>query len=469
MLLNVSQTWHQVRPGEMRADCGGCHAHSQRSLLFESTAAGKPGFVPADLTRLTPVLSLTPAGETLQKYLTTRVLDVEFHRDIKPILQRSCVACHSGSTPPMGLRLDDSSIVADFDNTYNRLANDAAATYGIKPVINGQTWRGSNASRYVRKFQSRRSLLMWKLWGERLDGWINADHPSEATPGNASTLPAGADRNAADIDFTGTMMPPPGSGVTPLGNEEKLMFARWIDLGAPVDNTDARLKPFGWFNDEQKPVLTLTSPTRASSMRGLTQISFGAYDNYSGLDRSSLSVKTNFAVDGQPPGTELIGRFSEADHVWTYAFPALTGRADRPTVTVTARDMRGNESKIDRVANSINCNLDVNGDGAIDTLDARTIMAWMLGFRETTLLSLAGATPLTASEIQQRIEALRAELDLDGDNIIRAHSDGVMLLRLLLGARGAAVTQSAANMTGTRTDGFDIARYISASCGVTLP
>src|SRR5262249_51927295 len=30
MVLNSSQTWHQLRPGEIRHDCGGCHAHSQK-------------------------------------------------------------------------------------------------------------------------------------------------------------------------------------------------------------------------------------------------------------------------------------------------------------------------------------------------------------------------------------------------------------------------------------------------------
>ena len=58
--------------------------------------------------------------------------------------------------------------------------------YGIKPVISGQAWRGSNASRYVRMFQSRRSLLMWKLWGARLDGWTNASHPTETTRGDGT-------------------------------------------------------------------------------------------------------------------------------------------------------------------------------------------------------------------------------------------------------------------------------------------
>ena len=30
MVLNMAQTWHQLRPGEIRNDCGGCHAHSQK-------------------------------------------------------------------------------------------------------------------------------------------------------------------------------------------------------------------------------------------------------------------------------------------------------------------------------------------------------------------------------------------------------------------------------------------------------
>ena len=43
MVLNMAQTWHQLRPGEIRNDCGGCHAHSQKPTLFEDTAAAKAG------------------------------------------------------------------------------------------------------------------------------------------------------------------------------------------------------------------------------------------------------------------------------------------------------------------------------------------------------------------------------------------------------------------------------------------
>ena len=41
MVLNMAQTWHQVRPGEVRNDCGGCHAHSQKPTDFKQTAAAK--------------------------------------------------------------------------------------------------------------------------------------------------------------------------------------------------------------------------------------------------------------------------------------------------------------------------------------------------------------------------------------------------------------------------------------------
>jgi Hydrazine synthase alpha subunit middle domain len=348
LVLNVSQTWHQVRPGEVRNDCGGCHAHAQPQLDIAKTAAGKAEYVPHDLTKQTPILTRTSLGETLSKFHSKHVLDVEYHRDIKPILQRSCVACHTRANPAGNLALDDDSIVNGFDNTYNRLADDADAKYGHKPVISNKTWRGTNASRYVRSFQSRRSLLMWKIFGERLDGWTNASHPTESVPGDASTLPAGADANLADLDFTGTIMPPPGSNVPGLSEDEKMMFARWIDLGAPVDSSDAALAQYGWFNDEQSPTLTVSLPAGGASNKPVKEIRIGAFDNYSGLDRNSLSVKASFEVNSKPAGAELAGDLLEsADHVWTIRL-AQYFSAGSGVLTVSVKDKRGNESAVTR-------------------------------------------------------------------------------------------------------------------------
>src|SRR5262249_3911499 len=57
MVLNMAQTWHQLRPGEIRTDCGGCHAHSQQPTHFKDTAAAKADYVPFDLTKQTPLLT----------------------------------------------------------------------------------------------------------------------------------------------------------------------------------------------------------------------------------------------------------------------------------------------------------------------------------------------------------------------------------------------------------------------------
>src|SRR5262249_52916562 len=57
MVLTTAQTWHQVRPGEIRHDCGGCHAHSQKPTEFRATAAAKPDYPIWDLTQRTPLLT----------------------------------------------------------------------------------------------------------------------------------------------------------------------------------------------------------------------------------------------------------------------------------------------------------------------------------------------------------------------------------------------------------------------------
>src|SRR5262249_44732333 len=152
-----------------------------------------------------------------------------FFRDIRPLLQRSCVPCHTKTnpTPPGNLVLDDTASYDAEPGDYARLADDWQARWGYPPLVNvgGPVWRQTNASRSVRMFQGRRSLLMWKIFGARLDGWSNGDHPTESVPGDARTLPSGADINQADLDFTGSMMPPPGSGVPSLTIDEKMIFA----------------------------------------------------------------------------------------------------------------------------------------------------------------------------------------------------------------------------------------------------
>ncbi len=308
-VLNMAQTWHQVRPGEVRTDCGGCHAHSLTPLAFEDTAAADPDYPIYDLGAVTPMLrwaqgatsGLLGQDPDLEVVAATQV-DVEFKRDVRPILEARCVSCHSAAIQPTpgNLVLDDTTVVDGLPGDYKRLAADPDADWGYAPVIANGTWRQTNASRYVRRYQSRRSLLVWKLFGGRMDGWLNGDHPTESTPGVASTLPPGANANEADLDYSDTLDP---AHHTLLTGDEKMTIARWIDLGSPVD---FGTEPWhGWFLDDLRPTLTVSSPERFINQGEVNVIRVGMADANSGLDLPTFSVTADLDLVGRSAGSEL--------------------------------------------------------------------------------------------------------------------------------------------------------------------
>src|SRR5262249_39283795 len=156
---------------------------------FEKTAAAKPDYKVWDLINQTPLVTGKEHDESGQKWDANQetglafargVRSVEYQRDVKPILEKSCVACHTRkATKPAGnlvLRAEEENHEGHrFPGAYYRLALDGRAKYGHKPV-GWDSWGYPQASRYVRKFQSRRSLLVWKVYGKRLDGFDNDDH-----------------------------------------------------------------------------------------------------------------------------------------------------------------------------------------------------------------------------------------------------------------------------------------------------
>jgi len=356
LVLNMAQTWHQVRPGEMRADCGGCHAHSQAPLDFAQTAAGQAGYQVVDLAQgTTRLLTRDANGDPATRVVTGGVVDVEFYRDVRPILQRSCVSCHTKSvaSPPGNLVLDDLASYDDVPGDYARLADDETARWGYPPIAswegNAGTWRQTNASRYVRMFQSRRSLLAWKVFGRRLDGWKNSDHPTESTPGNPATFPAGANRNEADIDFTGTIMPPPGSGVPALSVDEQMTIARWIDLGAPINGGSNGTSPWGWFLDEVRPTLEMSMPRAGANAQPVTRIRVGVADANSGVEPGSLSLTADFVLAGRAAGQELadlLVALGGGVYEMTLAQPIVEPQDGHLLAQVA--DRQGNWTRVDR-------------------------------------------------------------------------------------------------------------------------
>ena len=186
MVLNMAQTWHQVRPSEIRNKCGGCHAHSRQPTPFAQTAAAKSDYPIFDLTQKTPLLTTRTSDQSGIQWDADHSagprqrmgpLNVEFYCDVKPILKRSCVACDTQKweKPAGNLVLDDDkplklhpSYPDTAPGTYFRLAKDREGRFGHKPPdrpVGFGSWGDGNASRYVRMFQSRRSLLVWKIYG----------------------------------------------------------------------------------------------------------------------------------------------------------------------------------------------------------------------------------------------------------------------------------------------------------------
>jgi hypothetical protein len=396
MTLTAAQTWHQVRPGEARYDCGGCHAHSQKPTAFEQTAAARPDYKVFDLTAQTPLLVDKSRDESKQKwdaqdetgirYVNRPVVNVEYFRDVKPILERSCTGCHTHKSekPAAGLVLDDDHLGTQpafghdagpdvpVPNTYFRLA--AWKRYTQAPA--GAMVTPQAASPYITKFQSRRSVLVWKIHGRRLDGWTNDAYPSITKIGDLKSLRGPGQsliekldyddekalrdyvqRFNIDRDYTGSVMPPPAAvkegKVQPLSDEDRRTIVRWIDLGCPIDldpqydPTKSDSRSYGWMGDDQRPTLVLTYP-QGGPNRPLDRILIGMSDAYSGIDAATFTVTANVAIDGVPAGENLAGRFTarpESRWEWKLKQPLSTAAA---TLTVAVQDRQGNTSRIER-------------------------------------------------------------------------------------------------------------------------
>jgi hypothetical protein len=366
-----------LRPGEIRTDCGGCHAHSQAPTEFKHTRAARDDYKPWDLVNTTPLVTEKKNDASKQKwdaedasglrYVKNGPLNVEYWRDIKPILAKHCAGCHTskdGKTPEGKLDLDaDDELVqrenlGKFPGTYYRLALDEKGKFGHKPP-GWDSWGGPNASRYVRKFQSRRSLLVWKLYGQRLDGFSNDDHPSEQVPGSGKLFHKGEEvdlqknRSRQDVDYLGKVMPPRGwGGGIPLSDEQKRTIARWIDLGCPIDLDHDPAKPqaasFGWMLDDQRPTLAVTAPLPGTNVE-LSRVVIGAHDYGSGLSADRFSVTADFAIGGVKPGENLAPKFkSTSQGVWEWKLDRPITELPDGTLIVSVADKQGNVTRIER-------------------------------------------------------------------------------------------------------------------------
>jgi hypothetical protein len=258
-----------------------------------------------------------------------------------------------------------------------RLALDPYSKYGHKSPVgagrSGHLWFHPQASRYVRYFQSRRSLLVWKVFGRRLDGWTNEDFAFEAVPGDPTSLiyqgrpfeKTLGNQRMINLAYTGSAMPPPEAvagtyegpdgrkiKVAPLNDEERITIVRWIDLGCPIDlafdPAYPEVRGRGWLEDDNRPTLTLTYPS-AGVNGPLTRILVGMHDYDSGLDLASFRVVADFPLNGIPAGENLASHFQpRSPGVWELALNQPLTELPRSKLIVAVSDKHGNATQIER-------------------------------------------------------------------------------------------------------------------------
>lgn len=125
------------------------------------------------------------------------------------------------------------------------------------------------------------------------------------------------------------------------------------------------------------------------------------------------------------------------------------------------------------------CNLDIDGDGIADRGDAQLVLRRLLGFDGSSLSANSVfrgcATRKTGTDIANFVDPQRLPvggvipLDIDGDGLVLAATDGLMLLRAALGLTGGAVVAAATAPGAPRTSWNDVRSYLNDSCGMALP
>lgn len=281
MTLISELTWRTVKPGEAAVNCGGCHAHSVPTLDFSATQAGRGIEIPEfnldnqttntdivsdmtqnalwDLTLNASTILADPSSdhdvEIVQKD-GFAMFGVEYYRDVEPIIESHCLACHSDPA----VTVNGGGDQPYFDGSG---VNDALGQLAFN--ADGSSWRYPQQSKYIRVPQARQSMLTWIAWDERLDGRTDGTRDD-------------------DVDF-GDIDNGNGHPVLNLPYDEKRIIARWIDLGSPINFPEEYLDGMSYTDDATLPVINVFRPARGINPGTTAKIGF--YDAHSGLDTDS--------------------------------------------------------------------------------------------------------------------------------------------------------------------------------------
>jgi hypothetical protein len=107
---------------------------------------------------------------------------------------------------------------------------------------------------------------------------------------------------------------------------------------------------------------------------------------------------------------------------------------------------------------------DIDGNGAYDPLtDGVLIARWLKGVRGSALVNgaVAADAERDAAQIEACLASLGAALDVDGNHVADAKTDGVVILRGLFGAAGQPLVRAAIAAGAQRATPEAVAGYMS--------
>ena len=109
--------------------------------------------------------------------------------------------------------------------------------------------------------------------------------------------------------------------------------------------------------------------------------------------------------------------------------------------------------------------IDIDGNGVADALtDGVLMVRHLFGFTGNSLIDGAvspNATRTTADEIQTYISQIESNIDIDGNGVADALTDGVLMVRHLFGFTGNSLIDGAVSPDSTRTTADEITSAIN--------
>jgi hypothetical protein len=123
-----------------------------------------------------------------------------------------------------------------------------------------------------------------------------------------------------------------------------------------------------------------------------------------------------------------------------------------------------------------NCNLDVDGNGLLDpATDGVAMLRRLLGFAGGSYSGLAGVCAQNTSDAAVFAASAKAAVAATGATVTLASTDGLVLLRAMRGLTGSAVTQDTIGVGATRPQwntpagaNNNIREWLNANCGTAF-